>query len=308
MVSSNCQKRESMLYPHSDYVSVTLEFRCNLRCVHCMIEGAKDHLKPQTLEQYQAVLEENRRDKHWKGIILTGAEITLRKDLPQLVEMARESCFERIRIQTHGMRLESPDYCERLVDAGVNEFFVSVAGADSESHDAITEIPGAYEKMMKGLDYLERYPHLSIITNTVVTKLSYSLLPDIVTAMQHLTNLVQMEFWVYWPMNENDEKDLIAPHSAILPYLKRAIAMSHERGLRVEVKNFPQCMLGEDGEVLLNDQPLLYIDDAFWPDFMRNGFEQCLYRGQCSSEQCLGLNTAYIKKFGWERELLEPIN
>jgi len=307
MVSFNRQKRESVLYPHSDYVSVTLEFRCNLHCVHCMIEGAKDRLKPQTLEQYQAVLEENRRDKRWKGIILTGAEITLRKDLPQLVEMARESGFERIRIQTHGMRLESPDYCDRLIDAGVNEFFVSVAGASRESHDAITEIPGAYEKMMKGLDYLERYPHVSIITNTVVTKLSYPLLPDIVTTMRHLTNLVQMEFWVYWPMSENDEKDLIAPHNAILPYLKCAIAMNHERGVNVEVKNFPQCMLGKDGKALLNEQPLLYIDEAFWPDFMRNGFEQCVYRDQCSSEQCLGLNTAYIKKFGWERELLKPI-
>ncbi len=272
-----------------------------------MIEGAKDHLKPQTLEQYRDLLAENQRDRRWKGVILTGAEITLRNDLPQLVEMARKSGFEQVRIQTHGMRLESADYCDRLVGAGVNEFFVSVAGSSRASHDAITAMPGAYEKMMKGLDYLERYPHLSVITNTVVTRLSYPLLPDIVTAMQHLTNLVQMEFWVYWPMSERDDKDLIAPHNAILPYLKRAITMNHERGLSVEVKNFPQCMLGEDEGVLLNDQPLLYIDEAFWPDFMRNGFEQCLYRSQCSSAQCLGLNTAYIEKFGWEQERLKPI-
>ena len=35
------------LYDHSDYVSMTMEFRCNLKCVHCMIEGTMDRLAPE---------------------------------------------------------------------------------------------------------------------------------------------------------------------------------------------------------------------------------------------------------------------
>ena len=116
-----------------------------------------------------------------------------------------------------------------------------------------------------------------------------------------------MEFWVYWPMAERDEKNLIASHLEILPYLKTAIAAARALGRDVEVKNFPHCLLGEDGDALVNDQPQLYIDDSFWIEFMRNGFNQCVWREQCGSEDCLGLNTAYVEKFGWMRNDLHPL-
>ncbi len=31
-----------------------MEFRCNLKCVHCMIEGTMDRLVPQSLDQFSA--------------------------------------------------------------------------------------------------------------------------------------------------------------------------------------------------------------------------------------------------------------
>ena len=60
--------------------------------------------------------------------------------------MARQSGFEHVRIQTHGMRLASRKYCEQLIEAGVDEFFVSVAASDASAHDAITEVPESFEK------------------------------------------------------------------------------------------------------------------------------------------------------------------
>ena len=79
------------------------------------------------------------------------------------------------------------------------------------------------------------------------------------------------------------------------------------RSRTVEVKNFPECLLGDDAEALLNDQPKLFIDPTFWPEFMRNGFEQCIHRSACGSTKCLGLNTAYIQKFGWQADALVPL-
>jgi len=72
------------------------------------------------------------------------------------------------------------------------------------------------------------------------------------------------------------------------------------------VKNFPECLLGEDREALNNDQPQLEIDEAFWPEFMRNGFHQCVHRSYCGSKRCLGLNTAYVHKYGWHADALVP--
>src|SRR3954452_10083580 len=106
------------LFRPSDYVEVTVHFKCNLRCTHCMIEGTMDWLRPEDDAQLRRIYAQNARERLWKGLTLTGAEVTLRRDLPDLARAARDAGFEHVRIQTHGMRLAEPGYCEELVDAG----------------------------------------------------------------------------------------------------------------------------------------------------------------------------------------------
>jgi MoaA/NifB/PqqE/SkfB family radical SAM enzyme len=272
-----------------------------------MIEGTMDSLKPESMDDFQQVLDHNAKTNQWKGLILTGSEVTLRKDLPELARRARQHQFDHVRIQTHGMRLANMDYCHELVDAGVDEYFVSVIAADAATHDAITEVPGSFERTLKGLENLDAFKDVVTLTNTVVTKRSYQQLPAVVEGLRHLRRLVQMDFWNYWPMKETDEKDLIARHTDVLPHLRRAIVMARQYGRSVEVKNFPECLLEEDGDALDNNQPELHIDSTFWSEFDRNGFQQCVHREACGSVQCLGLNTAYVKKFGWQGELLKPL-
>ncbi|WP_413176104.1 radical SAM protein [Anabaena azotica] len=284
-----------------------MHFRCNLKCEHCMIEDTMDRLQPESMERFQEMLKYNEQHKRWQGIIFTGSEITLRQDLPNLSRMARNSGFNHVRIQTHGMRLADEKYCQELVEAGIDEYFVSVTAADSEQHDAITGVRGSFEKTVRGLENLDTYPGVVALTNTVITKRSYRHLPKVVERLGHLKRLVQMDFWNYWPMSENDDKDLIVPYLEILPFLKEAIALAYERGRSIEVKNFPECLLGEQRFALNNDQPQLFIDPSFWNEFMQNGFYQCIHKEQCSSHQCLGLNTAYIKKYGWEADILTPL-
>jgi MoaA/NifB/PqqE/SkfB family radical SAM enzyme len=294
-------------FDHNRYVSMTMEFRCNLKCVHCMIEGSMDRLAPQTFEQFRRVLERNEKTRQWTGLILTGSEITLHRDLPEWVRLARASGFERVRIQTHGMRLANRAYCEELIAAGVNEFFISITSADAASHDAITAVPGSFDKTVRGLEVLDEFDEIVTITNSVVTSRSFRDLPALVRNLQPLRRLAQMEFWFYFPMSEKDDKDLVASHIDALPYLRESIALLRAQGRGIEVKNFPECLLGEDRDALYNHQPKLLIDPAFWTEFERNGFHQCVYRAQCASAQCLGLNSAYIAKFGNHADRLVPL-
>jgi MoaA/NifB/PqqE/SkfB family radical SAM enzyme len=294
--------------PASSYVSLTMEFRCNLRCEHCMIEGTMDRLQPQSLATFDELLGYNADTRSWSGLILTGSEITLRKDLADLARRARGSGFERVRIQTHGMGLAKEEYCDRLVDAGVNEFFVSVPGHDELSHDLITGVPGSFKKTLQGLENVDRHANAISLTNTVVTRRNFRILESVVRALAHLERLAQMEFWVYWPMQESDPKQLIASHREMLPHLKAAASLALSFGRQVEIKNFPQCALGELGHLLDNDQPQLYIDPAFWTEFERNGFHRCVHRDVCRSSRCLGLNTAYTERYGWEEDFLHPLD
>lgn len=291
----------------ADYVEMTVHFKCNLHCEHCMIEGTMDWLRPEPVDSFEALLAQNAQQGLWKGLVLTGSEVTLRRDLPDLARSARASGFEHVRIQTHGMKLEDPAYCRELVEAGIDEYFVSVTAADAATHDAITGVPGSFERTLRGLENLDRIEGVTTLTNTVVTKRSYRQLAAVVERLAHLERLAQMDFWNFWPMSEDDDKDLIASHLDVLPHLRAAIARARALGRAVEVKNFPECLLGADGDALRNDQPKLVIDPEFWPEFMKNGFHQCVHRSYCGSQRCLGLNTAYVRKYGWHADVLVPL-
>ncbi|HVC51372.1 MAG TPA: radical SAM protein [Stellaceae bacterium] len=296
----------SKRFPADDYVEVTVHFKCNLKCVHCMIEGTMDWLRPESDDQLGCILVQNAAEHRWRGLTLTGSEVTLRADLPDLARAARRHGFEHVRIQTHGVRLANGAYCRELVEAGIDEYFVSVTAADAATHDAITGVAGAFERTLRGLENLDEFAQVATLTNTVITERSYRQLPAVVERLAHLRRLAQMEFWTYWPMRERDEKDLIPSHLDVLPYLKEAIAGARRLGRSVEVKNFPECLLGDDRDALDNDQPKLVIDPEFWPEFMRNGFHQCVHRSYCTARQCLGLNSAYIDKYGWHADVLVP--
>ena len=289
-----------------DYVEVTVHFTCNLQCTHCMIAGTMDWLRPESDAQLHRIFAENQRTRRWTGLTLTGAEVTLRSDLPELARAARGAGFEHVRIQTHGMRLADPAFCHTLVEAGIDEYFISITAADAPTHDAITGVPGSFERSLRGLETLDRIAGVTTLTNTVITRHSYRSLPAVVRRLGHLQRLAQMEFWSYWPMRETDEKDLIVSHLETLPYLRAAIAEARRYGRVAEVKNFPQCLLGADHDALENGQPELIIDPEFWPEFMRNGFHQCVHRPYCAARRCLGLNTAYVQKFGWHEDALVP--
>jgi molybdenum cofactor biosynthesis enzyme MoaA len=86
-----------------DYVEMTVHFQCNLHCEHCMIEGTMDWLRPETVDSFEAILAQNAQQGRWQGLVLTGSEVTLRRDLPDLARRARDSGFRHVRIQTHGM-------------------------------------------------------------------------------------------------------------------------------------------------------------------------------------------------------------
>jgi MoaA/NifB/PqqE/SkfB family radical SAM enzyme len=291
----------------ADYVEVTVHFRCNLACVHCMIEGTMDWLRPETDDHLRRIVAENARSRRWRGLTLTGAEVTLRRDLPDLARLARAGGFEHVRIQTHATKLADPDYCRELVDAGIDEYFISVTAADAATHDAITQVPGSFDRTLRALENLDAMPRVVTLTNTVITERSYRQLPDVVRRLRHLRRLTQMEFWTYWPMRETDDKALIASHLEVLPYLREALAEARALDRGTEVKNFPACLLGDDRAAMDNAQPKLVIDPAFWPEFMRNGFHQCVHKAYCGSRTCLGLNTAYVAKYGWHADVLVPL-
>ncbi|MBU0460955.1 MAG: radical SAM protein, partial [Nanoarchaeota archaeon] len=288
----------------SKELTVCIDFNCNNDCISCMLKDIKKDLRPFSFEEFREIIDETLRLNQYETLILSGAEVTLNKELIRFIEYAKQlSAFKHIRIQTNGRRLSDINYCRDLMNVGIDEFFVSVYGPDAITHEAITRSAHSFEETLQGIANLNTLG-ATIITNTVISTLNYTLLQNIVVKLSAFSSIKEMQFWNYWPMSETDDLSLLASYRDVLPFLVEAIKEGQKRDIKIIVKYFPACLLDKYVAALDNSQADTIIDKIYWQQYGLNNFGQCLFRSACKAADCSGLTIAYIKKFGWQEDLL----
>ena len=123
-----CPKHKS----HTALAIIDVSNRCNLRCPICFANAATaGYVYEPTKEQVRGMLENLRNVKPVPATALqySGGEPTLREDLPELVEMAKELGFDHVEVDSNGINLaESADYCRKLKAAGVSTIYLAFDG------------------------------------------------------------------------------------------------------------------------------------------------------------------------------------
>ena len=291
----------------SKYIVISVCFSCNNQCTICMLSGLKETLPGIGFENFKEVVLEIRYGRRYENLVLSGAEVTTFDDLDRYVQFAASlDWFKRIQIQTNGRRLRDKEYLKHLIDLGVNEFFISIHGLEAV-HDAMTRRQGAFKETMEGLENLEAFD-VNVITNTVLTRTNFH---DIARLMAFLSarRIGEMNLWNYFPMERTDTKDLVVSMTDFLELLPRLLSIVKPAGKALVLKSFPECLsMGEPGffDSLF---PETLLPGRFWREFGECGFGTCFYRerGECRASQCWGLSSAYIHKYGDERDLLAPM-
>lgn len=133
-----------------DDLLLVVTYRCNSRCVMCGIwEGDQSGQGEMTPDEYRKVIPDT-----LTHVNITGGETFLRKDLPEIVSVVRESAPRAaITISTNGLQ---PNMTRRLMpellrikpDLG---FAVSIDG-DEEVHDKVRGVPGNYRKCLETIE------------------------------------------------------------------------------------------------------------------------------------------------------------
>jgi hypothetical protein len=289
------------------YVVVPVWYYCNSKCTFCMVEKQIGELPTVDFEKFKLIVLGIVRHRKHRNLVLSGAEVTTFEQLDRFVSYAASfNYFERIQIQTNARRLKDAAYVQKLVDAGLNEFFVSMHGLE-DVHDEVTEAKGGYRETIQGIENLALHPEVNLITNTVLTQQNFAgLLP----LLQHLCDLptTEMHLWNYFPMAGTDTRNLIVDLKEFFAILPDILAIVEPSGKPLVLKGFPECLsLGKPG-YFDNRFPLNLIDKAFWDNFDENQFGKCIYKSVCSAKGCFGLSSAYVTKHGDERDLLSPIH
>ncbi len=159
----------------------TLELteRCNLSCVHCYINrpaGDRAAMAQElTTEQVKVILD-TIAAAGCLFLLLTGGEVLLRPDFGEIYRYARQLGM-LVNIFTNGTLL-TPEIADLLAESRPYMVEITLYGATAETHDAITGVPGSFERTRRAIDLLlERRLRLGL--KTIVLKPNRHELPAV---------------------------------------------------------------------------------------------------------------------------------
>ena len=126
-------------------VHMDLTMRCNERCLHCY--RTIEERPELSTDELKALLDDVAR-AGTLYLTFSGGEISLRKDLLELIEHARQLHFD-VRLKSNAL-LITADIAARLGALGVRQVDISIYGADPALHDWVTKVPGSLERSLEG--------------------------------------------------------------------------------------------------------------------------------------------------------------
>src|SRR5690348_4101899 len=148
-----------ILMPHS---------ACNCRCVMCDIWKDNKNLKQLTEDDISGLLE-TLEDFGTQQVLMSGGEALLNQNFFRFCEIL-QSREIRVTLLSTGLTLSRE--AEKLV-TWVNDVIISLDGP-SAMHDAIRNIPGAFNKIKGGIESLRAIdPNFPVHGRSVIHKMNF---------------------------------------------------------------------------------------------------------------------------------------
>jgi MoaA/NifB/PqqE/SkfB family radical SAM enzyme len=286
-------------------VDIKTGWHCNNRCVFCVQGKKRETLGTRSTDEVKAVLVEARRDSD--SIVFTGGEVTIRRDVVELVKYAHDLGFTRIQIQTNGRMLAYRKLTEQLIEAGANEFSPALHGPTAEIHDALTGAEGSFRQTVAGMRLLRELGQ-TVITNSVIVRANYRHLVELAKVLVAL-GVDQYQLAFVHPLGTaKDNFYAVVPRFALIePFVKRGLEVGLKAGRSVMTEAIPYCfMKGYERYVGERVVPRTKIFDhavlADYTEYRLN--EGKLKRPECKAclhfAYCEGPWREYPEHYGWD--------
>lgn len=132
--------------------------RCNFKCLYCRglrEDCAGDATFVSAMQTLKLWVREG-----LKNVRFSGGEPTLYPRLADLVSYCKSNGVEHIAISTNGA--SSLKLYKRLIDAGVNDFSVSLDACCSQVGDTMAGIKGAWDKVVNNIKALSKLTYVTV--------------------------------------------------------------------------------------------------------------------------------------------------
>ena len=128
---------------------------CNNNCLFCYDDHTTRY--PDLDEAVQAMETLRRTQNRLNLQDFLASEATIHPDFFPLIRKARKLGFERLGLITNGRMLADEEFTRKTIDAGVQDFRLSIHGATARTHDALTRSKGSFAQSVRAIANLIRF-------------------------------------------------------------------------------------------------------------------------------------------------------
>lgn len=213
--------------------------KCNFTCPYC--RGIEDDHKGDVTWGNASFIVKMWGANQLKNIRFSGGEPTMwhvkdengnKKNLVDLVKLAKEVGIERIAISTNGSIRTA--FYDQLIEAGVNDFSISLDSCCSETGDKMAgDKKGAWEKVIKNIQHISKKTYVTV--GIVFTPENVSEFKELVEFADSLgVSDIRILSSAQWNQSFYDiefNEDLLSRHPILQYRMKHFSGKRHVRGL-----------------------------------------------------------------------------
>jgi len=292
---------------------VFLNYVCNVRCPFCFNPPtpSREELVGPPLRRVAEELYRG-RTLGFDGVNFLGGEVTLRKDLVEIVLLARKTGYRFLQMDTNGLHFADEAYCRRVVRAGMQTVRISVHGHNAQLHDSQVRSRGAFDKVLTAIKNLRR-TGATVGLNFVINAKNVLSLPEFVRFFIDSVgirnfSISHLRFVGHMGLPEN-QRALKLSMTEAAPLVRSAFQDLRTRGCtdNVSLGEFVPCVLPELAEYM-TDWSSDHLDDCISnPDGSSGDAGEICHSSKtrikaCGScrfgSRCLGVEKEYLKLFG----------
>ncbi len=208
---------------------------------------------------------------------------------------------------TNGRTLRNRWYAEKLVEPGVGLFYISLHGADAETHDSITERRRSFDQALAGIRNVKELGQ-GVQTMTVVTRQNFRQLRAIAELLIDTgVDIVDISGLCPGGLAILNWDDLVISYEEVLPHLIEAVRTCQAAGQEVVLEGFPFCavrlfeelcveLAGTRKERMLFHGHLIEDYDTCLNSVHKVRVPQC--EGCAASHLCGGVYDRYVSSYG----------
>jgi len=147
-------------------------FSCNSNCIMCSTRPKAEFHPDRKTQEIIGDLTKGIKEGYSR-VEFTGGEPTIRPDILHLIKLAKSLGYEEVGISTNARMLSYKDFCQNIVENGVNRVTFTLNAHNSKLGDAICRTTGAFDQTIKGVKNILEYQKVAVSANTVASKLNY---------------------------------------------------------------------------------------------------------------------------------------